>query len=285
MSNANPTVRALIVEDSPTQANVLRHLLEASGFGVTVAENGQEALAAAKKHKPTFVISDVEMPIMGGYEMCHAIKQDPQLRNVPVILLTSLSEASDVLRGLEVGADYYLTKPYDPAQLLSRVESILANPAPTGIGESTPVEVVFDGTTHVISADRRQILNLLLSTYAAAVQRNTELSRTKCELTLLNMELVDQVRKLKQSEERYRAVVEQTAEGIYLVDADSRQVVESNAAFQKLLGYTAAELHDMSIYVFVGHDREDVDARFNEVLAAGCIPSASGSIAARMAHW
>jgi PAS domain S-box-containing protein len=269
LSSANPTVHALIVEDSPTQANVLRHLLEASGFGVAVAENGQEALGAAKKRKPTFVISDVEMPIMGGYEMCHAIKQDPQLRDVPVILLTSLSEASDVLRGLEVGADYYLTKPYDPVQLLARVESILANPAPTGIGESTPAEVVFDGTTHVITADRRQILNLLLSTYAAAVQRNTELSRTKRELTLLNMELVDQARKLKQSEERHRAVVEQTAEGIYLVDADSRQVVESNAAFQKLLGYTAEELHDMSIYVFVGHDREDVDTRFNQVLTAG----------------
>src|ERR1700683_63935 len=93
LNNANPTVQVLIVEDSPTQANVLRHLLEASGYGVTVAENGQDGLAAAKKRKPTFVISDVEMPIMGGYDMCHAIKQDPQLRNVPVILLTSLSEA------------------------------------------------------------------------------------------------------------------------------------------------------------------------------------------------
>jgi len=269
LSNSNRDVQALIVEDSPTQANVLRHLLEACGYGVTVAENGQEAFAAAKKCKPTFVISDVEMPIMGGYEMCHAIKQDPHLRDIPVILLTSLAEASDVLRGLEVGADYYLTKPYDPTQLLARVESILANPAPSGIAESTPVEVVLDGTTHVITADRRQILNLLLSTYAAAVQRNTELSRTKRELTLLNMELVDQARKLKQSEERYRAVVEQTAEGIYLVDADSRQVLESNPAFQKLLGYTADELHNMSIYVFVGHDRENVDVRFTQVLAAG----------------
>ncbi len=268
MSASNP-VEALIAEDSPTQANVLLHLLEACGYSVTVAEDGEQALAAARTRKPTFIISDVEMPIMGGYEMCHAIKQDPQLRDIPVILLTSLSEASDVLRGLEVGADYYLTKPYDPAQLLARVESILANPAPTGIAESSPVEVVFNGETHVISADRRQILNLLLSTYAAAVQRNTELSRTKRELTLLNMELVDQARKLKQSEERYRAVVEQTAEGIYLVDADNRQVVESNAAFQRLLGYSAQEMQNMSIYVFVGHDRENVDARFEEVLAAG----------------
>ena len=75
---------------------------------------------------------------MGGYEVCRAVKADPALRGVPVILLTSLSDTADVLRGLEAGADYYLTKPYDPAYLLSAVRSILSNAAPAPASRWSP---------------------------------------------------------------------------------------------------------------------------------------------------
>src|SRR5436305_12563705 len=97
---------------------LLRHLLRSHGYEVTVAGDGAAALAAARSRKPALVVSDVDMPVMGGYEMCRAMKDDAGLADVPVVLLTSLSEASDVLRGLEAGADYYLTKPYDDADLL-----------------------------------------------------------------------------------------------------------------------------------------------------------------------
>src|SRR5687767_13824996 len=95
----------LVVEDSRTQAEVLRHLLHRHGYSVTVASDGRAGLAAARQRRPLLVISDVEMPIMGGYEMCRAMKDDTDLRDVSVLLLTSLSDADDVLRGLASGAD------------------------------------------------------------------------------------------------------------------------------------------------------------------------------------
>jgi signal transduction histidine kinase len=136
---------------------------------------------------------------MGGYEMCRAIKQDPHLRDIPVILLTSLSEASDVLRGVEAGADYYLTKPYEPRHLLAQVAAVLADPPPAHVNSSEPLDVMFAGQRHQITADRRQILNLLLSTYGEAVQRNEELIRAQRELTRLNRELQDQNIRLQQA--------------------------------------------------------------------------------------
>ncbi len=92
----------LIAEDSRTQAELLRHLLETHGYKVTVALNGKDAVDAARRSKPRLILSDIEMPVMDGYEMCRVIKQDPNLRDVPVILLTSLSDPEDILKGLDV---------------------------------------------------------------------------------------------------------------------------------------------------------------------------------------
>ncbi len=121
-------IEILVVEDSRTQAELLKHLLQGCGYVVAAAADGQEALLGARRRKPTLIVTDVEMPVMGGYEMCRAMKSDPALRDIPVILLTSLSDPGDVLRGLEAGADYYLTKPYDHEQLLSTVSLALATP-------------------------------------------------------------------------------------------------------------------------------------------------------------
>src|SRR5438105_1906192 len=99
-STSGDHVEILIAEDSRTQAALLEHLLEQGGYRVRATEDGAAALAAARGRRPDLVISDVEMPVMGGYEMCRALKDDAGLRGVPVILLTSLSDPSDVLRGL-----------------------------------------------------------------------------------------------------------------------------------------------------------------------------------------
>src|SRR5690242_18752826 len=92
-------VRILMVEDSPTQAVQLKHHLEEQGYEVTVAQNGREALARAAEQTPAMVITDVMMPEMDGYSLCKNIKSQPDLRDVPVILLTSLSGPQDVLQG------------------------------------------------------------------------------------------------------------------------------------------------------------------------------------------
>ena len=108
----------LIAEDSRTQAQRLEFILRQQGYEVTVAANGRLALEAAQTRKPALVISDVMMPEMDGYELCRRVKTDPMLSDVPVILVTTMSDPQDVIRGLECRADNFILKPYDERYLL-----------------------------------------------------------------------------------------------------------------------------------------------------------------------
>src|SRR5439155_1179846 len=123
----NGGVGILVVEDSPTQAEELQYILEQNGYQVSRATNGKKALEAMNKRKPTIVVSDIMMPEMDGYQLCRRIKEDNNFKDVPVILLTSLSDPVDVIKGLECGADNFITKPYDENYLLSRIQYILIN--------------------------------------------------------------------------------------------------------------------------------------------------------------
>ena len=186
----NTSRRVLIAEDSPTQAQHLAHILESEGYLVSLASNGRLALEMARREKPRLIISDVIMPEMTGYELCSQIKGDRDLADVPVILVTTLSDPHDVIRGLECRADNFVLKPYDAEQLLRRIQFVLVNSEmrqseQPGMG----LEIVFSGQKHFITADRLQILNLLLSTYEAAIQRNRELSTTRDTLHETNQEL------------------------------------------------------------------------------------------------
>ena len=95
----NETVSILIAEDSKTQAEILRHLLDKAGYKVRVAYNGRQALEEIQKELPTLVLTDVMMPEMNGYELCKTLKADPETRNIPVILVTQLFDPRDVLSG------------------------------------------------------------------------------------------------------------------------------------------------------------------------------------------
>jgi len=193
-----PGEEILIAEDSPTQAQRLRHILEKQGYRVTVATNGRIALEAAQKRKPALVISDVIMPEMDGYELCRRLKDTPELSDVPLILVTTLSDPQDVIRGLECRADNFVIKPYEERYLLSRIQFVLLNremhrTEHSGMG----VEIFFNGQRHFITADRLQILNLLLSTYEAAIQRNKELTSAQESLRQLNVRLEESNRELE----------------------------------------------------------------------------------------
>jgi hypothetical protein len=180
-------VRILIAEDSPTQAQRLRHILEQQGYEVDVADNGRLALEMAPQFQPALIISDVVMPELDGYELSRRVKADPNLGDIPIILVTTLSDPNDVIRGLECRADNFILKPYDERYLLSRVQFVLVNREMRQADEAgMGVEIFFNGHKHFITADRLQILNLLLSTYEAAIQRNKELNRSQEELHLLN---------------------------------------------------------------------------------------------------
>ena len=116
----------LVVEDSPTQAQKLAWLLEQANYSVRTVSNGREALQRMKVQLPELVITDVVMPEMDGYELSETIRNEFGF-DVPVMLVTSLKSASDVLRGLKVGADNFLTKPYQNDYLLDQVDYLLSN--------------------------------------------------------------------------------------------------------------------------------------------------------------
>ena len=184
----------LVVEDSPTQAEQLKYILEEHAFRVVVARNGREALDTILNFKPTLVITDIAMPEMDGYELCHRVRSDERIADVPVILLTSLSDPEDVFKGLECGADNFITKPYERDYLLARIYNLLANVHLRNREKmQTSMEVFVGGQKHLITSNRAQILNLLLSTYDAAVQKNRELAKARDELMKLNVQLEEKV--------------------------------------------------------------------------------------------
>lgn len=175
--------QVLIVEDSLTQAEQLRYILEKEEYRVVVARNGVQALECARECAPTLVISDIVMPEMDGYELCRRIKTDSTLREIPVILLTSLSDPMAVFKALECGADHFITKPYSEDYLVNRVWYILTN---RELRRDTyldmGIEVFFAGKKHRITAERVQIIDLLISAFESALVKHQELEQANREL-------------------------------------------------------------------------------------------------------
>jgi diguanylate cyclase (GGDEF)-like protein len=181
------SVEVLIVEDSATQREQLQHLLQAHGFAVASAANGRQALESARRRKPTVIITDIVMPELDGYGLCKAIRADESLKEIPVILLTSLSDAHDVIFGLECGADNFIRKPYQADYLLQRVDHLLMNlELRRNQKMRMGIEINLGGQRHFITAERQQILDLLISTYEQATHINRELAAREGELAHSN---------------------------------------------------------------------------------------------------
>jgi signal transduction histidine kinase/DNA-binding response OmpR family regulator len=241
-------VEILVVEDSPTQALQLQYILEQHDYQVTVLTNGRKALARMQQHKPTMVISDILMPEMDGYTLCQQVKADANLADIPVILLTSLSDPKDVIRGLECGADNFIVKPYDEDFLLSRIQYILANQRVRRVERAQMgLEIFFAGQTYFITSDRLQILNLLLSTYETAVQQNRQLIAAQDGLQQLNTHLEEVVAKRTAAltveiTERQRAAeaLHRSAERLRILQEIDRAILSAQspaAIAQAALGY------------------------------------------------
>jgi len=235
--NSSESPEILVVEDSLTQVERLKHLLSQNNYRFRVARNGREGLAAVAERRPTIVISDIVMPEMDGYELCCRIKQDPDTRDLPVILLTSLTDPVDVVKGLECGADNFVFKPYDENYLLSRISFVLAHHHLREV-ETTRmgVEIFFAGRSFYITSDRLQILNLLLSTYETAVARNHELLSARDQLRLLNDTLEQKVR------ERTAALQQEVAERAR-AEAEVRRL---NAELDQRVRQRTAELEHIN---------------------------------------
>ena len=187
----------LIVEDSPTQAERLRRLIQSKSYRVRVASNGQLALGLIAEYRPDLVLSDIIMPEMNGYELCRAIKTDPGLRDIPVILVTALNDAKDIIRGIECGADNFIRKPYSEDYLLSRITHMLVNRKLREADSVDGIALYLGDQKHFINAGRQQILDLLISTYEQAVQVNSELQARERQVIELNMKLAHHAAELE----------------------------------------------------------------------------------------
>ena len=109
--------RILVVDDTAANVHILQLRLGAQGYEVLTATDGEKALAMAREARPDLILLDVMMPVMDGFETCRRLKDDPLTRHIPVVLVTALDGREDRIRGLEAGADDFLSKPYDREDL------------------------------------------------------------------------------------------------------------------------------------------------------------------------
>ena len=174
--------RILIVEDSPTQAEAVRSLLDDAGYVVFVARSGSDALHALREQVVDLVISDVIMPGMSGFDLCRALRNDASLADIPFIILTSLAAPLDVMRGLECGADNYVTKPYEPEILLRRIaRTLISGSARHRDPSRDAINVTFLGATFKVGSTREQILDVLISSFEDVVRGSAALRLAEAE--------------------------------------------------------------------------------------------------------
>jgi len=245
----------VIAEDSRTQAEKLKFLLNGFGYEVAHGINGREAFDLTKKYLPIMIITDIIMPEMDGYELCRKIKADEKLKQIPVVLLTVLTNATDILKGLECGADNYIMKPYDKKYLLTHLQSIIANKHILKEDQlKTKIDISFSNKEYSISLTRLQILGMLLSTYQGAVRKTRELISTQKELNTLNHTLEQKIKEkttdllmevdaqkqieeaIKESEHKYRNLIENALVGVFSTTAEG-EFTFVNEALVNILEY------------------------------------------------
>jgi two-component system phosphate regulon response regulator PhoB len=151
-------MQVLLVEDEPAQRELLAYNLEAEGYHVRRAENGEEAMMLIDEAAPDLIILDWMMPLLSGIEVCRRVKSKPETRAIPVIMLSARSEEVDAVRGLDTGADDYVIKPYNLRELMARVRTQLRRTQPAKSGDKLSFDdITLNSETHRVTRDDDEI--------------------------------------------------------------------------------------------------------------------------------
>ncbi|WP_448579906.1 phosphate regulon transcriptional regulator PhoB [Thermaurantiacus sp.] len=146
--------KILLVEDDANLVELIRYNLEKENFAVAVTADGEEALVMAEEERPDVVVLDWMIATLSGIEVCRRLRRSPQTASLPIIMLTARAEEADRIRGLETGADDYVTKPFSPRELVARIRALLRRlrPALSG-GTLDYAGIVMDTTAHKVTRD------------------------------------------------------------------------------------------------------------------------------------
>lgn len=151
-------MQVLLVEDEPAQREVLAYNLEAEGYHVRRAENGEEAMMLIDEAAPDLIILDWMMPLLSGIEVCRRVKSRPETRAIPVIMLSARSEEVDAVRGLDTGADDYVIKPYNLRELMARVRNQLRRTRRAASGDTLNYDdITLNSETHRVMRDDDEV--------------------------------------------------------------------------------------------------------------------------------
>lgn len=252
--------RIFVVEDSRTQAMELKCLLEANDYQVVVAADGKDAMEKLQTLIPDVILTDIVMPNMNGYDLCKAIRANKRTKDIPVVLLTSLSSPDDVIEGLKCGADNFITKPFDYDCLLSRIHYILLN---RQLRQSQPVSLglslFFGGKKHVITAERTQILDLFFSSFDATIHKHRQLENTIKELS----EAKEYLQEAKSEAERAYA-----ARGNFLANIthDLRTPLSAIVGISELLSTTGLNNEQLEYVNIIKNAGEGLLLQINNIL-------------------
>jgi PAS domain S-box-containing protein len=255
-----PTI--LVAEDSPTQAERLRLLLEEEGYRVELTRSGAEALARTRSHPPDLIISDVLMPQMDGYDFCTEVKASEATRRIPFILFTERNGPADIIEGLLRGADNFIPKSSPDAYLLERVRRIFEQLEHRGGAQLSVNILVRVGDREVsVSADKQQMFELLLASIEESGRIYQDLKDAQQLLERhahdLEAEVEKRTREVRETRERFRLLLDSTAEAIYGLDLEGRGTF-CNPACVRLLGHDGPEaLVGRPMHALIHHHRPD----------------------------
>jgi PAS domain S-box-containing protein len=282
--------RILVAEDSPTQAERIRFLLEAEGYEVRLAGNGREGLAAVSANAPDLIISDVVMPEMDGFAFCQAVKSSKSTRRIPFVLLTSQQTPMDILHGLERGADNFIPKPFEDQYLLERIKRIIDNLERRQKGGlEMEVTVRMGGREIVVNADKQQMIELLFSTSEELSESNRSLEQARLALEeqarTLERKVEERTRELEQERAFLRQVIDTSPHFVFAKDRQGRFTLVNRAlaetygtTVEDLIGKTDADFNPNleEVEAFRRDELEVMDSGREKVVPEEVITDAAG---------